>query len=379
MSKALVLSYWNVNQPATGGLRRIHALLGAIGPKQVILCQPSPAHPACETVPLAADFGRRKRGINWGLFNFFWPSNALLVRRTVRERKPALVVLTSIWAYFPIRDLRGVPVVLDAHDVLASAIAGRFGPRHPFTRIVAAWESRVARSVDHLFVCSGKDRERFLSRYGLAPERVTTVPNGVEISRYDAPAADVSAEVRRHLGDSTALFFMGKLTYEPNARALAFLNHALLPELERRAPGRFRLVVTGGSVPARRMHPCALLAGTVSDAELAALIRRADICLSPVFSGGGTRLKILEYMAAGRPVVSTAKGAEGIEAVPGKHLVLAEAEGFADAVVRLAGAPSEAQAIGEAGRRLVAERYDWSAIRKGWQDVLGRWLERPAT
>ena len=375
MSQAFVLSYWNLNEAATGGVRRVNALLDAIG-KNVVLCQPGPPHPVYDTACLPRDWGRRKSGINWGLFNFFRLANAALVRQVVAERHPAVIVLTSIWTFFPLRRLRGIPLVLDAHDVLAAAMEERYGAKHPFTLIVAAWERRVARRMDHLFTCSEADRARFISRYQVPADRVSVVPNGVEVSAHDrADLSKAPPAVASALGTARVLFFMGKLSYEPNARGLAFLNDDLMPELERRAPGRYKLVVTGGPAPPRRMHPSIVFAGAVSDAELAALMKRADICLSPTFSGGGTRLKILEYMAARKPVVTTPKGMEGLECLNGRELVVADAEHFPDAVEDLVRNPARAQALADAAHRLVTTCYDWTtSIRPLWRKGLSPWV-----
>ena len=370
----VVLSYWNLNHPSFGGARRIQALMELLG-KRVALCQPAPAHPHLPTWAYRPDLGRRKFGINWGLFNFFVPTTAALVRRELRRHPPALIVATSIWAYAPLRKLEHrPPVVLDAHDVLGNAIAERYGERHLFTRWVRSWERRVVRAVDHVFACSEFDRSQFISRYGVAADRVTTVPNGVDLEVWKAKASagdGIDPRFEANLKGVQVLFFMGKLDYQPNREALKFLAERLMPELERRNCGRFRLLVCGGPAPAVSPHPSMWFAGKVPD--IVPYVRRADICLAPIFTGSGTRLKILEYMAAGKPVVSTPKGAEGIAGVSGEHLVLAEADDFSDAIERLAADAAAARRLGEAGRQRVAGRYDWRAVGAGWRSVLSRW------
>ncbi|MBU1909007.1 MAG: hypothetical protein KJ726_03075, partial [Verrucomicrobia bacterium] len=143
MAKPLVLSYWNVNRPVTGGLRRVTALLEALGP-DLILCQPEPAHPRYETVTYHTNWARTGEGINWGLFNLFLPEPARVARAALREARPGLVVLTSVWTAWPVRRTP-LPMVLDAHDALGTAIAERYGRLHPFTLLVRRWERRVAR------------------------------------------------------------------------------------------------------------------------------------------------------------------------------------------------------------------------------------------
>ena len=85
----------------------------------------------------------------------------------------------------------------------------------------------------------------------------------------------------------------------------------------------------------------------------------------PLLDGGGTRLKILEAFAAKRAVVSTSKGAEGIEAVPGSEILIADDPMiFADEIIRLLDHPDQAAEIGHAGYELAVSRYDWKSIGK---------------
>jgi glycosyltransferase involved in cell wall biosynthesis len=367
-SRVLVLSYWNLNHAAFGGGRRIEALLELLG-ERALLCQPAPPHPRWASAPFRADFGRR-----WGLFNFFWPATAARVRRLVRAERPGAVLLTSIWAFAPFRRLAArPPLVLDAHDVLCVAIGERFGAGHPFTRLVRAAERAAARAAQHVFVCSDHDRRLFLDLYGLAPERVSTVPNGVDVDRYAAGGGPLDPQVERRLAGGAVLLFMGKADYQPNREALRFLNETVMPRLEAAQPGRFRLLVCGGAAPRGAFHPSFVFAGRVP--SVIPYLHRADVCLAPVFTGSGTRLKILEYFGAGRPVVATAKGAEGLGCRDGEHLVVAAPERFAAAVAALADEPARAAALARAGQAFARERYDWSAIRERWKAVLQQWVD----
>ena len=91
-------------------------------------------------------------------------------------------------------------------------------------------------------------------------------------------------------------------------------------------------------------------------------IAQAKLCVVPLRSGSGTRFKILEAWAAGRAVVSTTIGAEGLDATPGEHLLIADDPGgFAAAVVRLIEDPALRRKLGDAGRALYRDRYTWPA------------------
>ncbi len=369
----LVLSYWNLNQAWFGGATRIHALLRMLG-ESLTLLQPGPAHPHWPSVTYRPDFGRKKLGINWGMFNFVWPTTWWRVRRWIKQHRPTVVVATSIWTYLPLHGLRRCPpVVLDAHDVLGNAIAERYGDRHLFTRCVRAYERRVLARMAHVFVCSDLDRGAFIERYGLAAEKVTTVPNGVDAATWrnvHETLADVDPELDQQLAGRTTLFFMGKLDYQPNGEALAFLLDELMPVLEREAAGQYQLLICGGGSPQRAFGPGVHFTGRVPD--IRPYVLRADLCLAPIFSGSGTRLKILEYLAAGKPVIATPKGAEGITGLTSDHIRLADRTAFAMAIMEWAGTAT-AEQVGQAAREWVAQRYDWQVVAQGWRRVLARY------
>ncbi len=368
-----VLSYFNVNHMGTGGSRRNNALLRACG-GEVTLCQPGEAHPEVKTLTYPRDWGKRKCGINWGIFNYLWPGTARRVRRWVAEKKPPVIILCSIWCYLPLRSVSHPPVVLDAHNVDAVAMGERFGNHHLFTRLVRAWEARVVWAVDHVFACSEQDRAQFLSLYQLPPERVSVVPNGVN-SRPKSTAV-IPADLEAELQDATVLFFMGKQDYQPNIEALSFMSERVMPALEDCPGGPYRLLVAGGPKPTAKLHPHILCTGMLPDDLLLAVMERADICLAPIFSGSGTRLKILEYMAAGKPVVATAKGSEGLVAESGQDYCQATAETFVETIAALAQSPDKREALGRAGQEVVRQHYDWDAsITQLWRRELARWVD----
>ncbi|NCC52804.1 MAG: glycosyltransferase [Spartobacteria bacterium] len=371
MSSSCVLSYCDVSRPINGRSRRMFALLEALGGASVLF-EPQHPHPLTDTVVYRPDFGRKKVGINWGIFNFYWPRTRRLVQRHIYRMTPSVTILTSIWDERPLRSYTHLPLVLDAHNVDAAAMAERFGPAHPFTRCVRAQEQRVASRMQHIFSCSEIDRQAFIERYGVTEDRVSVVPNGADVRAIAREAQqEFPPELEDRLAGRIVLFFMGKLDYQPNKAALDFMNTHLMPRLEAARPGAFTLLVCGGPVPAGAFHPSIIFTGQVE--KLPPCIRRADICLAPLFSGSGTRFKIIEYLACRRPVVSTPKGAEGLGCVSGEHLLLAEAEAFADRILSLSDTPEQRRLLGEQGYAHIAAHFDWQAIIPGWQSVLSQW------
>ncbi len=269
----------------------------------------------------------------------------------VQLEKPAMI------PYVPI-DIR-VPVVL---DVWAYGLAG---PLRALRHGTGAW--RKARAFIQLcryglfdtlcwpatscvLVVSEEDRTRCeRSRPG---RRVLVVPNGVDC-----------AAVRPDWSDRPVppvLLFTGDLAFEPNVDAAHYMAAKVFPAIRRRRPdAQLRLV---GRNPDARVQGLAgervAVIGDVPD--MRPYLHAAAVYVAPHFTGAGTRTKLLEAMAAGLPIVTTTIGLEGIGAVPGRDVVVADdADAMIAAVCRLLDDSSERRRLGMSARRLVEAQYDW--------------------
>lgn len=225
-------------------------------------------------------------------------------------------------------------------------------------RWVRRAELCALRMVDDVIAVSTDDRRRMVAA-GLDPGVITVIPHGVGLRELrGASAAGVRA---RWAIPPTAplLFFHGTLHYWPNTEAVRFIAERLLPRLRALRPG-LHVLVSGMSPPRYYATEGLVFTGRVDD--LGAHIAAADVCICPIQAGGGTRMKLLEYMAAGKAVVSTRKGAEGIAHTDGEDIVLADGvEAFSAAVLALLDDGGRRARIGAAAARF-ADRYDWSAI-----------------
>ena len=158
--------------------------------------------------------------------------------------------------------------------------------------------------------------------------------------------------------------FHGTFSYPPNRDALRICAEILLPGLETRG-FRCHLLAVGRDAPASSPHPRIHLSGSVD--RVGPWLRAADLAVVPLVEGGGTRMKIIDCFAAGLPVISTAKGIEGIPVVDGEQaLIRDDWPAMIDAVCELATHPERARALGAAGRAL-AESLDWSEIARQYQ------------
>lgn len=190
----------------------------------------------------------------------------------------------------------------------------------------------------------------------LGARHVSLVPNGVDCSRY------------RHLPAGReprppVMLYLGALSWPPNAAAADFLARKVIPEVRRLRPdATLRLVGRnpGSSVQALDGLPGVEVHANVPDVET--FLADATVMTVPLDAGGGTRLKILEAFAAGLPVISTPLGVEGIEVEHGAHLVIADRDEFAAAVLDVLARPDAARDRAVAARALVERHFDWGVV-----------------
>ena len=212
--------------------------------------------------------------------------------------------------------------------------------------------------VDDVIAVSLDDKQRMVDA-GVSAEKITVIPHGVDSKSYVVSNSD-AIRLKYGIGKSAPLlFFHGTLHYWPNTQAVRFIAEELLPILTESHPDLV-VLIAGMSPPTYYRHPQIIFPGPVEN--LPAHISAADLTICPVPSGGGTRMKLLEYFAAGQACVSTTKGAEGITYVDGREIVIADsADEFASAVVDLLADEARRADIGAAAKRFVAH-YDWTSI-----------------
>jgi glycosyltransferase involved in cell wall biosynthesis len=264
----------------------------------------------------------------------------------------------------------GIPVVYSAENV-ESELAWRLAPL-ALTRMsgarfrLDAWkfrrfEATLLRQASLVTTVSERDAAQLRQ---LAPNaRIEVLPSGADVRGV----AFVDHSENR--GD--IVIFLGTLGYLPNRDGVNWFVDRILPLVRSRRP-QVTTRLVGSSPPNAfgELHGDGVeLVGLVPDVqpELAS----ADLFVAPLRAGAGTRLKLLEAFAAGIPVVATSMAAEGINAVDGRHLAIADDEqAFADAIVDLLANRAKRMRMSIAARQLVEARYDWHAIGGRFESLL---------
>lgn len=237
-------------------------------------------------------------------------------------------------------------------------------------KTMARVERMYLRKADHVLTVSDLDRDVFSGV--IDAQKITTIPTGVDVD-YFAPCGDALAEQANHL------VFTGSMDWLPNEDAIVYFAEKILPLIQQQVP-KVKLWVVGRK-PTQKVlalaagNPAIEVTGAVPD--IRPYMKSAAVYVVPLRIGGGTRIKIFEAMSAGKAVVSTSVGAEGLPVTSGEDILLADQpEDFAAAVVRLVSDAIERNRISRAARELVESRYSWSGVTDVLETVLANAVEQ---
>ncbi|MBN1415461.1 MAG: glycosyltransferase [Bacteroidales bacterium] len=232
--------------------------------------------------------------------------------------------------------------------------------KNPFKKIyfillskrIKRFERRQINLCDVLVPITARDKDHFDLLGNTRPSHIC--PAGIDMPE------DFEKDKHKNLSPPASLYFLGSLDWLPNLEGLLWFARKVFPELKKRHPV-LEMHVAGRNAPAKlsqllekrgiRFH------GEVSDAP--AFIRSKNILVAPCFSGSGMRLKIIEAMSQGKPVVTTPIGAEGLDAEHEKHIIIAEnVNGFLLHIERLINNPDLCHELGRQGALFVAGYFN---------------------
>ena len=290
---------------------------------------------------------------------------ATTVQKFAEDWHPDLVLaLTFVTAPYALK-IPDTLRVVDMDNLLALMLrdlylnsAGFFQKQR---RYLAYWkfrnyENRIYQKFDLAFVCSDLDKIRAAEYINLPPEKIVAIPNGIEAK---IPVIQNNPPANHNL------IFNGSLSYWPNFDAMNYFLLEIFPLILAIVPD-CKILITG-KLENFDIHLLpnhngrVVFTGFVEDIN--SLVSSCAACVVPLRHGAGTRLKVLEAMAAGTPVVTTSKGAEGLNVQHGQHLLLADTpQDFANNTIQILQNPNLREKIIRQGRNLVESVYDWQII-----------------
>ncbi len=288
-------------------------------------------------------------------------SKIIRYEHSQRRYSCAIIEEVALASYIKTFGELKLPFIYDAHNV-EFVLRKELDQSETFlTRLensgFKAIENKLVDNSSTVWTCSANDRSKFLAEFGNEND-ICVVPNSVNTPEY-----------RRHIDDSynwsskiPTIVYLGTYKYFPNEEAALSLINDIFPIVQLKLPNAKLLIV--GRHPTEKMRSAAAenkdieITGTVKDIH--DFLEIPSVFVLPIKLGGGTRLKILEAFASGRPVVSSSKACEGIDCIDGKHLLIAkEPQEFAELVISIWYDSERLQKLCKEALQLVEESYSW--------------------
>jgi len=298
----------------------------------------------------------------------FAPEMKQHIDRALSQKDYELIIASEIDMAIYSQYFRHTPALLDElqigvlYEQYTKATSFRHRVRHGLTWTKhRRYLGSVLKNFQACVVASSQERQ-LLSLAVPNYQSVEIIPNCVNLTSYSDT---------QEVPQPNTLIYTGALSFTPNYEAMLWFLRQVYPLIQGQI-ANIHLTITGNHAN-RPLPPTdsVTLTGFVDDVR--PLIARSWASIVPLHTGGGTRLKILEAMALGTPVVATSKGAEGLDVEADKHLLIADTpEGFAQKVIRLLQEPELREHLANNAYRLVREKYDWKVVMPRFLHLIER-------
>lgn len=379
MNILAIPSSYGLSKPISGGQNRFLNL--AMGLKKggnniVVLESQNVIHPNDNTVAKMYYYRDYKfKNVILGLFRDMNISFILNLFRILKDEDIDLIQISTPFGILSAKLMieltrKKIPIVYDAHDVQAIHAIDLYAKNPNYSNIIKVimpkyvlfFETIVCRyASDHIISVSNEERVIFIKKYKLKTEKVDVIPSGCHISPIsNRTAYHMSREKFGINPDKIIVLFHGSFFHPPNKDAFERIDKYIAPTFEN-VNEDVLFVIVGTDVPKFERSNIISL-GFVED--LYTVLSMADIAIAPLTMGGGTKLKILDYMSAGLPTVTTKKGINVIDAKNGEHALIVEDvdEKFIGAIEYLINNVDERKKIGSIARNKAYEQYNWDKI-----------------
>jgi len=287
------------------------------------------------------------------------------------------IIVTKIITFFINKKTK---VIYDAHNVEAEIIIKTSSPNfNPLIKwffwiYVPLVERLAVKFADHIICVSENDRLSFIQKYAISSSKIDLIPSGTKIRPIIAN--NFNKDAIRRLFDinenKLVILFHGTYKYAPNKEAMDSIVNYIAPKVHEKFEHALFLLA-GNGVPVFEKSNVKSV-GFVENLD--SLLYVSDIAIVPIINGGGTRLKVLDYMSVGLPIVSTEKGIEGIEFTAGKDAIVCGDVNteFVEEIIYLLKNEKKRMEIGMNAYNLSKNIYDWQVIGKKLQEVYSKMI-----
>ena len=291
-----------------------------------------------------------------------------ILKSIMIDFQPDLVIIEQLWLFRYMEILKSYPckIILDEHNIEADLLKQREGTNITDLQlaVIERIEKEAIAQCDQVWLCSNSDQELLTKKYGDF-KHTYLVPNGIDVNSYNLN--------NHHQNKENRIIYSGYFPYEPNQIAAKLLIEKIFPEVQQQYPDATLMLVgynpSEFMLEAARENKSIIVTGTVPDVK--PYFYQASAMVVPLLQGGGTRLKILEAFASGCPVISTTKGAEGLQAQNGEHLLLCDS--ISDIIEGVNAVWSDihlSQNLTQSAYNLVKKTYSWQAVAQNIEDAI---------
>ena len=280
-----------------------------------------------------------------------------------------------------------VPVVYAAHNLESEFMAETFAldkgysrmTRRLVTQYATYLEKAIVKHVaSHTTVPSERDRRLFIKKHGMDKADLSVIPFGCRfLKRVNQNEKDALKDEIGIGRNRLVVFFHGLYSHPPNKYAFRVIQDYIAPIFE--LTDKRVLFVLGGTGMPRFEKANVKCVGYIDD--LSRFLSLADIALVPLIHGAGVKLKVLDYLGAGLPIVSTKKGVEGINVRHQEEALIVDTvdRGFIEAIRYLVGNDAERARLGANAHRLAKREHDWGKIGYKLNELYSRIVSLEST
>jgi len=304
------------------------------------------------------------------LFTCFMMPTVKKFVKIIEDSKADIVVFSHPWTVSCLKKNKRQLFIYDAHNCEYSLIKTLIE-----TKLIKGivclktklLEREACKNSDLILACSEKEKEELIRLYNLDEKKVYIIPNGTSIRSLPTAEEKESAKMKLGVIDKKVIIFIGTY-YKPNIEAVKFIVNELsfdLNEFTFLIVGTVKNYFKNKNIPAN-----VKFFGGVSEEQLDIILKASDIAINPVVQGGGSNIKVLDYMGYGLPIVVTKWGARAIETGCRQPMIISDIDKFKDNIKKVINNHKLYDQMAFDGNKLVSEHYDWRVISGKLQNII---------